>query len=193
MSHPVKRKILYIDKDFQNKFIVKFCGLVAGGAVLTMIVLFLFTRMSTTVSIVNSRVVVMTTADFLMPILLQTVILVSIALGLATIFMTLLVSHKIAGPLYRFRQTFKELAQGNFTNQVRLRKDDQLHEVAGEFNQMINAIRVQVHEAHAAIDVIKSDIESIGDFNVEDAKRHRFVELKQKVRELEKTLEFFKT
>ena len=40
MSHPTTpktypRRNVYIDKDFQNKFILKFCSLVAAGAVAT--------------------------------------------------------------------------------------------------------------------------------------------------------------
>ncbi len=188
-----QRRNFYIDKNFQTKFIVKFCTLVAGGAGLTILALYMLTRLSTTVSIVKSRVVVMTTADFLLPVLIQTVILVMIAVGIATIVFTLIVSHKIAGPLFRFKQSFKELAQGNFSNQVRLRKGDQLHEVATEFNQMINAVRDQIREANLAAQSIRNDVEAIGEFNIEDQKRHKFLEVKQKLEALEKALRFFKT
>jgi len=197
MSQPVakgfRRRNYYIDKDFQTKFITKFCALVGGGAALTILVLYLFTRLSTTVSIVKSRVVVMTTADFLLPLLMQTVVIVMVAVGVATIVFTLIVSHKIAGPLYRFKQVFRELEEGNFSAQVRLRKDDQLHEVAGDFNRMINAVRNQIHEANVATQAIQDSIEAIGEFNVEDQKRHKFTELKLKVQELEKALKFFRT
>jgi methyl-accepting chemotaxis protein len=186
------RRNVYIDKDFQNKFITKFCSLVAAGAASTILLLYVLTRLSTTVSIVKSRVVVMTTADFLLPILLQTVIIVTVAVVFATAAVTLFVSHKIAGPLYRFKQTFKELSLGNFSNQVRLRKDDQLHEVATEFNQMITAVRAQVGTAQEATQFIKSEIEAIGEFNVDEHKRKKFSELKLKIQELEKAVHFFK-
>jgi methyl-accepting chemotaxis protein len=197
MSQPVdrrsQRRNYYIDKDFQTKFVTKFCALVAAGAGSTILLLYVLTRLSTTVSIVKSRVVVMTTADFLLPVLVQTVIIVTVAVGIATAIFTLIVSHKIAGPLYRFKQTFKELEQGNFSNQIRLRKDDQLHEVAVEFNRMINAVRNQIQEANAATQSIKNDLDAIGEFNVEDQKRHTFTAIKLKIQELEKALRFFKT
>jgi nitrogen fixation/metabolism regulation signal transduction histidine kinase len=121
-----RRRNVYIDKDFQNRFIFKFCALVAVGAGLTIGLLYLWSMQSTTVSFVQAKVKVMTTADFILPVMIQTVLIVMGFVSLASIAVTLIVSHKIAGPLFRFRQTFKDLASGNFSSQVRLRKGDQL-------------------------------------------------------------------
>ncbi|MBF0485357.1 MAG: methyl-accepting chemotaxis protein [Candidatus Omnitrophica bacterium] len=187
-----KRRNFYIDKDFQSRFIVKFCALVVGGAGLTISLLYWFSRQSTSVSIFKSRVVVMTTADFILPLLVQTVVVVSIIVGLAAIVVTLFVSHKIAGPLFRFKQTFKELSEGNFSSQVKLRKDDQLHEVATEFNQMIVTVRTKMHSAREDVLFIKNAMDVIGEFNVDEHKRKQFNDLKAKLQELEKTIDFFK-
>jgi methyl-accepting chemotaxis protein len=197
MSQPkeqtCKRRNYYIDKDFQNKFILNFCALVALGAVVTMVLLYLLARQATTVSIVHSRITVMTTADFLVPIMIQTVIIVTVVVSIAAAAVMLLVSHKIAGPLYRFKQTFKELASGNFSNQVRLRKDDQLVEVASDFNQMITAVRGQILSTRSNIESAKADLDAISEFNIEDSKRHQFLALKKKVQDAEKAINFFRT
>src|SRR3989338_7325136 len=95
-----RRRILFIDKKFQTRFIVNFCGLVVLGGLITMAMLYLCTMNSNTVAVVNSRVVVKSTADFILPLIVQTVCIVMILICLATIVMTLMVSHKIAGPLY---------------------------------------------------------------------------------------------
>ncbi len=188
-----RRRNFYIDKDFQNKFIFKFCALVAFGAGLTILVLYMLSQQSTSVSFVNARVKVMTTGDFILPLLINTVLIVMAFVSIGAIAVTLFVSHKIAGPLYRFKQTFKELANGNFTNQIRLRKGDQLVDVGEDFNHMITAVRSQLVEAKSLLALMKADMEAIGEFNVEDNKRKRFLDLQFKVQTLEKTLEFFKT
>jgi methyl-accepting chemotaxis protein len=187
-----RRRNVYIDKDFQNRFIFKFCALVAVGAGLTIGLLYLWSMQSTTVSFVQAKVKVMTTADFILPVMIQTVLIVMGFVSLASIAVTLIVSHKIAGPLFRFKQTFKDLASGNFSSQVRLRKGDQLVEVAGDFNQMITIVRGKLIEAKKALSLVQTDMNAIGEFNVEDAKRKVFHDLEQKVRDLEKALEFFK-
>ena len=186
-----RRRNVYIDKDFQTRFIVKFCALVAAGTGLAIFVLYTMAQQATTVSFIDARVKVMTTADFLLPLMIQTLFIVMGFVSVGAIVVTLFVSHKIAGPLFRFKQTFKELAEGNFTNQVRLRKGDQLVEVAGDFNHMITVVRAQLMEAKKALAELKLDMEAIGEFNVEDAKRKKFLDLQHKVQEMEKALEFF--
>ena len=188
-----KRQNYFIDKKFQTRFILKFSALVAMGSGITMLFLYLLSRNSTTVAFIKARVSVMTTADFLFPLLLQTVAIVTVFVGLAAVGVTLFVSHKIAGPLFRFKQTFRELSLGNFSNQVKLRKDDQLAEVAVDFNEMITIVRAQVILANEALNVIQDQIHAIGEANVVDAKRKNFLELKQKVKELERAILFFRT
>ncbi len=180
------RKNVYIDKDFQSRFILKFCVLVVLGATVTIVLLYWLSLASTSVSFVNARVKVMTTADYLLPLLIQTVLLVTVLVGLGAIGVTLIVSHKIAGPLFRFKQTFKELSDGNFTSQVSLRKGDQLLPVAGDFNQMIGVVRARLMLAKSLLIAMKTDVEA-----QEIPQQHRD-EVRKKILELEKTLDFFK-
>jgi len=74
----VRRKNYFIDKSFQTRFILKFCSLVIAGGLLTVGLLYCLARQSTTVAFMNSRVVVKTTADFILPILIQTAAIVVI-------------------------------------------------------------------------------------------------------------------
>ena len=59
-----------------------------------------------------------------------------IIIGIGTVFLT----HKIAGPLYRFQKTFEEINKGNVKLRVYLRKGDHAHEVLPELNAMISSI-----------------------------------------------------
>lgn len=135
-----RRRNYFIDKSFQSKFILKFCLLVIGAGLVTVGVLYYLSRQSMTVAFVNSRVVVKTTADFIMPVLVQTVVVVTVLVGLATMFVTLFVSHKIAGPLYRFRKAFEELGEGKYP-EINLRQMDQLQALAKDFNAAIKKFK----------------------------------------------------
>jgi methyl-accepting chemotaxis protein len=191
-SNAQKRRNFYIDKNFQTKFIVKFSLLVSLGACLMIGLLYWLARSSTSVAIVKSRVVVMTTADFILPLLLQTVIVVSIFVSIAAVFVTLFVSHQIAGPLYRFKQTFIAMTQGNLLCQVSLRKNDQLHEVARELNQMISVLRLEIEASQKQLVQIRNSADTIGEAGVHEDRRQQFHELKARLQELEKNLNFFK-
>lgn len=61
----------------------------------------------------------------------RTVILI-IFISVASIF----VSHKIAGPVYRFSQSAKSIADGDLSSKIHLRKGDELTELADVFNSM---------------------------------------------------------
>jgi len=48
---------------------------------------------------------------------------------------TIFISHKIAGPFFRFSKAFNEVERGDYRSRVTLRKLDEGHPVAQEFNE----------------------------------------------------------
>ena len=59
---------------------------------------------------------------------------------------SLYASHKFAGPLYRFQQTFKTIAEGDLSTKVVLREKDELMEMRDDLNIMIAGIRTRVKQ-----------------------------------------------
>lgn len=49
-------------------------------------------------------------------------------------------THRVAGPIYRFRQTLQAIAAGEPVRQVKLRNGDHLNEVADDINEMLEAL-----------------------------------------------------
>ena len=188
-----RRRIYFIEKNFQTKFILKFCVLIIFAGLLTMGILYLLAMQSTTVSIANSRVVVRTTADFLLPILIQTVIVVTIIVGFATIMITLLVSHKIAGPLYRFKKVMEVLREGDFSSDFRIRRLDQLQKLADEFNNMIRTVRQQLNLLKNNFVSLKERLDGFSEQDVSEHKRPSLSELKKISEELNKIIQYFKS
>lgn len=142
-----RRRTYFIGKKFQTKFIVKFCLLIISGALITGGTLYFLTMRSTTVVFENTCVAVKTTADFLLPVLIQTIIVTAVIIGIAAIFLTLLISHKISGPLYSFNKRIKSMGEGNLSGDYHIRKGDQLQEINKSLNETIKKLR----EAHTAI------------------------------------------
>jgi len=188
-----KRRIYFIEKRFQTNFILKFCVLVAIGGLLTIGILYFLAMRSTTVSFVNSRVVVRTTADFILPILIQTVAIVTVLVGLATIVVTLFVSHKIAGPLYRFKKVMQALAEGNFSDDFRIRHLDQLQDLADVFNVMISKIRTELKTLKDNFRSLKEKLDNISEHEIAEHKRPYLGDLKRIAEEVEKIIHYFKT
>lgn len=69
-------------------------------------------------------------------ILLRWIFVFLVAIACLSIF----VSHKIAGPVYRFEKTAKIIASGDLTQRVRLRHGDELKELQDAFNVMADSL-----------------------------------------------------
>lgn len=187
------RRNYFIEKEFQTNFIIKFCLLIVAAGLLTISILYLLSGKSTTVSIVNSRVVVRTTADFLLPILIQTVVITTIIVGLAAIFVTLFVSHKIAGPLYRFKKILETLSQGDFSSDFHIRHFDQLQELVNAFNSMTGKIRDQLNSLKGNFSILKEKIRDLSEHEIAEHKRQTLNEIKRISEELNKIINYFKS
>ena len=192
MEKRIRRHIYFIEKSFQAKFIMKFCGLVALGGLLTIGLLYLWAAKATTVSIVNSRVVVNTTADFILPLLIQTVIIVTMIVAIAAMLVTLFVSHKIAGPLYRFKKIMEAMGEGDFLNQVKIRNGDQLQDFAKIFDDMITKNRVKIKALKADLGVFNEKLSQISENDISEHKRAYLSELKRISREIGQIINQFK-
>ncbi len=76
------------------------------------------------------------------------------ALIVAAAAFSLYLTHRLAGPLYRLHQSARELAQGNLTLRVRLRRGDELHELANVANSALVNLdqafgEIRAHGAHS--------------------------------------------
>ena len=150
-----RRKILIVDRDFQNKFIARFFAMVAIGSVVTGGIVYFFCGRTLTTVFINSRLKVMSTTDFILPGLLLSSLVVILVVGLATVFMALYVSHRIAGPVYRLHKDVLSMHAGNLKQIFRLRDHDEMKPLALALNEM--ARRVQQD-----ITVLKAETEALG-------------------------------
>lgn len=75
----------------------------------------------------------------------------------AVLFLTLIIIgifgvfflHRVAGPVYRFRQIFMRINDGEFPKFVRLREGDFFSETASEINQLVNKLRFDYEKDRA--------------------------------------------
>ncbi len=143
MAEQFKRRQYFIDKDFQGRFIVKFCIIVLAAALISGILMFLFSWGSTTVAIENTKVVVKRTSEFILPVLLSTLLIASFFAAVSVLVLTLFTSHKIAGPLFRLKREIDWMKDGDLTRNFSIRADDQLQGLARSLSDMCGAIRMR--------------------------------------------------
>jgi methyl-accepting chemotaxis protein len=75
------------------------------------------------------------------------VILVKLAMYLAIVLgISLYVSHRFAGPIYRFEKSAQTVSSGDLTHRVSLRTGDELLELQEEFNGMLASLQALVQK-----------------------------------------------
>ena len=88
-------------------------------------------------------------------------VLPKIAVLVALIAMaSLLISHRIAGPVYRFIASARAMGRGDLTVRFSLRKDDELSDLAEALDQMARTFRRQIADASASAQGILEALET---------------------------------
>ncbi len=189
VPYKIKRRNYMIDKKYQANFILKFCLLVIATGLFIMVALYSLAGKATTVSFLNSRVVVQSTADFLFPVLVQTFVIAAIVSGVATVLFTLIVSHRIAGPAYRIKKTLSSLGSGDFSSVCRVRQKDSLQDVAAALNIMMAEVRKNLAIINDNLTILKDKLEDAQKTKSLDASELK--ELKKEASEIDKALHYF--
>jgi methyl-accepting chemotaxis protein len=166
-----RRRIRIVKMEFQRDFILKFCGIIIFSALTIAAIVYTLSIPSTTTVFENSRLAIKSTADFMLPILLLSSLVAIIAAGSITIIITLFISHRIAGPLYRLEADIAEVNNGNLKVEIHVRKKDELQVLAKSLNQMLKTIRNTVVEINKElVDISATNLTDQDQRKLENAK-----------------------
>ena len=135
-----KRKYYFIKKKFQTGFFIKFIILIFMEVVFAIAIFAFISRGTITTGYAGPELQVEGTLDFFLPTFSLFNLIAAILLGITGIIVFILVSHKIAGPLYRFEKSLKEISKGDLSLRCDLRKADQLVELADSLNQFTSSM-----------------------------------------------------
>lgn len=73
--------------------------------------------------------------------LFSLLVLMQIVLVGVTFLLSIFLSHRIAGPLFKLKRFFAEAATGKLTGPLHFRKTDHFHDVAEDYNKMMDGLR----------------------------------------------------
>lgn len=109
MAQKYKRRKILIKKDFQGKLILSCFLFIIGGVLL-------FNVLHEQILTTNWSLILLC--------------------GGFVVVISLLLSHRIAGPLFRFESTLDNMQMGNLDNTIRLRDKDEGKELARKINDL---------------------------------------------------------
>ncbi len=185
MSRFRKRTRLFIARRFQIRYI-------------TLILIFMFTT-----AIVTGYMVYVTTwimfgeklaAVYPQGLLLDIVNKVNMVLLMRLVFLSplviligLVLSNRIAGPIYRIQRFLRRVSTGNYDERLKLREKDELQDVAGSINHLVSKLRSEQERRRKKMDDMQGQTDELEAAIIAD--EHDKQKLLTKIMRLKKDLE----
>ncbi len=143
-----KRKKILVDKEFQAKFVFNVYLAIVIMVILLGILIVYMSSQEMTGSVYSKITTIRSTNQIILPLVLKISIGVLIIAFIFVGIKFLKFSHKIAGPMFRFKRTLQSIKEGDLTTYIKFRKKDELQDVAlllsetiKELNRRITKIR----------------------------------------------------
>jgi methyl-accepting chemotaxis protein len=130
-----KRRNFFIKKDFQGKLILGYFLLVICSCLFFFTLLGVFSADSVTITYSNNDLQVTQTPLMLLKKAVGTYWVFIVVGSVGVVLAAMLITHRIAGPIYRFEKTFDEMLSGNLGTRIKLRPKDEGKILADKINQ----------------------------------------------------------
>lgn len=137
-----------IRSDFTAGFQIKFILAISAGALLTTFAIYFYLDQGLGSNYFDALVTLSTVESALTSSLIITFCLQLFLILLLTICLTLFVSHKIAGPVFRYEDSLSKILDGDLLINVRTRDGDQLKSMIDSMNLWQNSLRDMYLRAH---------------------------------------------
>ncbi len=134
MDNGYKRRNIFIKKDFQGKLILGYFLFVTGGCLFFIVLLGMFSADSLTISYNNHDIQFGQTPFMLMKSVLAAHWIFIVLGGAFLVLAAMLITHRIAGPIFRLEKALDNMNSGNLCDTIYLRGKDEGKELAGKIN-----------------------------------------------------------
>jgi methyl-accepting chemotaxis protein len=134
--------------DFTAGFQIKFILAMAFGALLSSLAIYYYLDQGLGTNYFDSLATLSTIEAALTSSLIITFCLQLFLIFILTIGLTLFVTHKIAGPVFRYEDNLGKILDGDLRIDVRTRVGDQLKSMNNSMNCWQNSLRTIYSQAH---------------------------------------------
>lgn len=193
-----RRRNYFIKKKFQIDFSIKFLIVIVIEAILAIGLFAYLSKGTLTTGYLGSELKIAGTRDFFLPALLFSNLIIVGVTAIVGIVVLVFLSHKLAGPLYRFENVLSSIKKGDLTQKFKLREKDQFAELQNSINELASAMDMNVGAMKSGIGKISklvSEAQTVYDSNpsAKEEMERLLTEVSKKLKELKDTADYFKT
>ena len=142
MQYKRKKLNLAVKREFQLWLLVRIIGVVVVSSLVATLILYLYARQEISANFYSAHIQIRRVSDLLLPVMAAGAF-VSLLSGITLAFF---LPQKIAGPIYRIQHGLRAIREGDLTENVRLRSNDTLLDLAVSVNEATAGLRARVQE-----------------------------------------------
>lgn len=194
---PFRRRNYFINKKFQTDFSIKFLVIIVIEAIMALGLFLYLSKGTLTTGYIGSELKISRTYDFFLPMLLLSNIIIVGITGIIGIAVLIFMSHRIAGPMFRFEKVLDEISKGDLTYKFKLRQGDQFKELEKRINEltdMLDSKAGNLKSGVAEISKMLSRLQTMASAHSTDKDFSRLLQdISKKLIELQEAANYFKT
>jgi methyl-accepting chemotaxis protein len=192
------RRHYFINRKFQIEFSLRFLLIIAAASMTVMLLFFYNARGTLTAGYTGAEVKLLQTGDYFLPSLIVSTAVIIVFSCIAGAIGLVLISHRLAGPLYRFQATLDRLNSGDLTLRFNLRDKDQFKDLADRINALAGVMDWKMGEIKVRTDELCAILEGLRVATADRLPLKNDIapglqEMARKLAELQKTADYFKT
>lgn len=144
-----------IKLSFSAAFQAKYCLVMVGVLLSASFILYFYLNQNLSGSYLESLRTLQRLEQKLPYYLLITALLQTLFVLILTLIINLVVSHQIAGPVFRYEDVLTRISEGNLPSRISTRKGDQLKpmvDALNEFNDSLRTVYCSAQTLHDMVD-----------------------------------------
>ena len=196
-THQRKKRNFLLNQELQGKFIFKTFVIFILSAVAFTAFLALMTYNTQTMVYEGYQLKLGTTPLILWKQMIYGNWIFIVLGGIVLIVVSILLTHRIAGPLFRFEKCLNNMITGDLTDQLVLREKDEGKQLSNKINHFNNILSDRIRSMKAVVQKIEYKIEQLKkDSGMEgstEAKDNHVDEIEKLNSDLKEILSYFST
>jgi methyl-accepting chemotaxis protein len=161
MKRNWRRRNYFIKKELQGRYIFSFFVFVVAGGFLLTAIFSLLSADTLTIVYNNDTLQLGKTPLILFREILGAHWIFVATGGVLVVVASLFLTHRVAGPLYRFERSLEEMNVGNFDFEIRLRSKDEGKELARMLNDLNTKLSSQLGEMRDLAERVNSHLAEV--------------------------------
>jgi len=146
MNRTWKRRNFFIKKDMQGKYMFSFFIFLVAGSIIFTLIFSLLSFNTMTIVYDNYKLQIGKTPLMLIKEILSAQWIFIVVGGFLFVVLSMFLTHRFAGPIFRFEKSIEEMTKGNLDFRIHLRAKDEGKELAEKINILLDMLSSDIKE-----------------------------------------------